>query len=58
MQENLQADVVTLNLLSTAVKGFGTLQDLVKEFNVVNKSSKGGMDFDRPFGGGHNLMMN
>jgi len=25
MQENLQSDVVTLNLLSSAVKGFGAL---------------------------------
>ena len=58
MQENLQSDVVTLNLLSSATKGFGTLQDLIKEFNVINKGGRGG-DFDRPFAhGNHNLMMN
>jgi hypothetical protein len=43
--------------LSTAVKGFGTLQDLVKEFNVINKPSNRN-DYDRPFGGGHDFRMN
>jgi len=41
MQEGLYSDVATLNLLSSATKGFSTLNELVKEFNMVNKSERG-----------------
>lgn len=57
-QTDLYSDVATMNLLATATKGFESLQELVKEFKVINKGNRSG---GRGIFGGdvyENLMMN
>jgi hypothetical protein len=45
-ESSFYSDIAALNMLATATKGFEKLQELTKEMNVIDKSTKtrsGGM---------------
>ena len=54
IQEGLYSDVASMNLLSSATKGFQTLQDMIKKFNKVSKAMR---DHERPYHKGMGQMM-